>query len=189
MNINDLIQERNITKYRLAKLSEVPYATLNDICSGKTNLAKCSAETVYRLAKALEVTVEELIEPYMEKRPAFELFKSNMCHRLQHLGDIDFLLEVIENKEIPQLMEKKWYPESLYLLAMTDYICRINGVPVCVEYQPYRSMRLQETIYPASIVSLATALDNDQIFARAVAESIPEFIRYNIVESEIRNVV
>ena len=46
MIIDELLQRRGITKYRLAVDAGVPHATLNDICSGKTRLEKCSAETV-----------------------------------------------------------------------------------------------------------------------------------------------
>lgn len=50
MSINDILRENHMTKYRLAKNSGIPYTTLNDICSGKTDLLKCSAETVYKLS-------------------------------------------------------------------------------------------------------------------------------------------
>ncbi len=60
--IEDLLAKRNMTKYRLAVVSGVPHATLNDICSGKTRLEKCSAETVYKIAKALGVSMEMLTE-------------------------------------------------------------------------------------------------------------------------------
>ena len=45
MIIAELLQRRGMTKYRLAVDAGVPHATLSDICSGKTKLAKCSAET------------------------------------------------------------------------------------------------------------------------------------------------
>lgn len=61
MIINDLIEENGITKYRLSKLSGVPNATLSEICSGKTHIEKCSAETLYKLAKALGVSMEVLM--------------------------------------------------------------------------------------------------------------------------------
>ena len=60
MIIEDLLKKRNLTKYRLAVEAGIPHATLNDICSGKTKLEKCSAETVYKLAKALGVSMEFL---------------------------------------------------------------------------------------------------------------------------------
>lgn len=62
MNINEILTSSGMTKYRLAKLSGIPYATLNDICSGKTRIEKCSGETLYKLAKALSVSMETLIE-------------------------------------------------------------------------------------------------------------------------------
>lgn len=62
MIIEDLIAKRALTKYRLAVQAGIPHATLNDICSGKTKLEKCSAETVYKLAKTLGVSMEFLTE-------------------------------------------------------------------------------------------------------------------------------
>lgn len=61
MDINKIIEQKQITKYRLAKESGVPHATLNDICSGKTNIGKCSAETLYKIAKVLDVSMESLL--------------------------------------------------------------------------------------------------------------------------------
>ena len=62
MIIDDLLKKRNMTRYRLAVQSGVPHTTLNDICSGKTKLEKCSAETIYKLAKTLNVPMELLTE-------------------------------------------------------------------------------------------------------------------------------
>lgn len=96
MTVNELMNNRKMTKYRLSKDSGVPYTTVNDICSGKAQLEKCSAETVYRISKALGVTMESIIEPCFEKRSGFELFKSNTCHRLKELGDIPFIIDLLE---------------------------------------------------------------------------------------------
>ena len=62
MNINEILKQTGMTKYRLSKLSGVPHATLNDLCSGKSRIEKCSAETVYKLSKTLHVSMEVLIE-------------------------------------------------------------------------------------------------------------------------------
>ncbi len=62
MNINTILKENNMTKYRLAKLSGVPHATLNNICSGQAQIEKCSAETLYKIAKVLNVSIEDLIK-------------------------------------------------------------------------------------------------------------------------------
>lgn len=62
MIIDSLLERKHMTKYRLAVEAGIPHATLNDICNGKTKLEKCSAETVYKIAKALNVTMEMLTE-------------------------------------------------------------------------------------------------------------------------------
>ena len=62
MIIEDLLATRDMTKYRLAVEAGIPHATLSDICSGKTKLEKCSDETVYKLSKALGVSMERLTE-------------------------------------------------------------------------------------------------------------------------------
>ena len=68
MTINELLAENGMTKYRLAKLSGVPHTTLNDICNGKTRIEKCSGETLYKLAKALCVSIETLMESAMAEQ-------------------------------------------------------------------------------------------------------------------------
>ena len=60
--LDDLMQKNGLSRYRLAVTAGIPHATLNDICSGKTKLERCSAETVYKLAKTLGVSMEQLTE-------------------------------------------------------------------------------------------------------------------------------
>ena len=167
MTIQDALQKQKMSIYRLAKASEVPYATLNDICNGKTRLEKCSAETIYRLAKTLNVSMEELLAPCMVKRPSFENFKSTVCHRVKELGDIDFIADTLESEEIRTYYDRKWYPESLYLLAMLDYISRENDVPLCDDYDDLRRCRLEKPIYPASIRAVSVAAKNEEAMQRA----------------------
>ena len=61
MNLQEYIDSQNITKYHLAKISGIPKTTVMDICSGKSSLLKCSARTVWQLAKALNCTMEDII--------------------------------------------------------------------------------------------------------------------------------
>ena len=119
--------------YRLAKTSQIPYATVNDICNGKTRLEKCSAETVYRLAHALNIAMEELLAPCFIKRSSFENFKSAVCHRVRELGDINFIIDTLESQDIRTYYNRKWYPESLYLLRWNS--CAFSGGAKRCRYQ------------------------------------------------------
>lgn len=189
MQIQELMAQKGLTMYRLSKACNLPYTTINDICNGKAHLEKCSAETVYKLAKTLQVPMEELLKAHIQPRCNFELFKSNVCHRLKELGDIDFVIDVLESDDIHRYYNRKWYAESFYLLAMLDYICRINQLPICTDYDALRKQRLHKTLYPAGILAAAAVSENAQIKAAARENAIPEFMKFNIVENEVRNVI
>ena len=188
MTIRERLKEKKMTVYRLAKTSELPYATVNDNCSNKAQLEKCSAETVYRIASALDVSMEELLEPCFLKRSSFENYKSTICHRVKELGDVNFIIDTLESHDIRTYYERGWYPESLYLLAMLDYISRENDIPLASEYDDIRLCRLEEPVFPASLRAMSVAAGNDSALKEALKTAIPEFLRFNIIESEVRNV-
>lgn len=190
MLINEQLEKQHMTKYRLSKDSGVPQATINDICSGKAELEKCSAGTLYRLAKVLGVSIEDILESAnAEYRSNFETFKSNTCHHVKDMGDVDFMIQILESDEIRTLYERRWYPEALYLLAMLDYLSRENNIPICTRYDDIRARRLRKPIYPAGVLLTSQVLKSDEPLRKAEKESIPEFRRFNIIENEVRNVV
>ena len=104
MIIDDLLAKRNITKYRLAVQAGIPHATLNDICSGKTKLEKCSAETVYKLAKVLNVSMELLTEGGILQAERAKAFEYGLPEYLQH--DLDAYKDGLKNHS--SLMDCLW---------------------------------------------------------------------------------
>ncbi len=96
MIIDNLLVKRGLTKYRLAVKAEIPHATLNDICSGKTRIEKCSAETVYKLAKVLEVPMELLTEDGIYQSKREKAYEYGLPEYLQH--DLDAYKEGLKNK-------------------------------------------------------------------------------------------
>ena len=188
MTLKRMLEEKRMSVYRLAKMSGVPYATCNDIVNGKTSLERCSAETVYKMAKALDTSMENILAPYLEKRCSFENFKSEICHQVKEQGDIEFIIHTLENREIRMYFERRWYPESLYLLAMIDYLSRINEIPLSEEYDDLRKCRLEKPVYPSSLAAMAEVSENQNILTEAMEQAIPEFRRFNIIENEVRNV-
>lgn len=188
MMLNDRLKERNMSAYRCSKLSGVPYTTLSELLRGKTKISKCSADTLFRLAKTLNVSMEELLLESSEYRSNFETFKSNICHEVKDKGDLDFIVEKLKSDDIRKYWERKWYQEAFYLLAMVDYLSRLHDIPICENYSDIRACSLKEPLFPRDIelsAKLSKALDIKQA---CIKEAIPEFIRFNIVESEVRNV-
>ncbi len=193
MKLNSLLEEKNITKYQLSNLTQIPYSTISDLFNEKTSLNKSSTEVVYKIAKTLNTTVEALIEftnthdePF---RTDLETFKSNMKHRIHETDDLTFIENTLKSDLISTYMERKWYPEALYTLAMVDYLSRLNDIPLYSKYENLRKSKLNRIIYPASLIVAKEFKQNKQLVADYYQASIPEFKRFNIVENEIRNVI
>lgn len=125
----------------------------------------------------------------MEQRETFDVFKSNVCHQVKDMGDLDFIINTLKSGLIRKYFNQKWYPESLYLLAMVDYLSRENNLPLCCDYDDIRAHKLPQPLFPLSVL-LADAITKDHRWkAESIRDAIPEFMRFNIVEGEVRNVV
>lgn len=96
MIIDSLLKKRNMTKYRLAVEAGIPHTTLNDICSGKTKLEKCSAETVYKLSNVLGVPMEMLTENGIRETARERSYEYGLPEYLQH--DLDEYKAGLKNK-------------------------------------------------------------------------------------------
>ena len=62
MDLQTLLDERHISKYHLSKVSGVPKTTIMDICAGRSEIERCSAKTVQQLARALDCTMEDIMQ-------------------------------------------------------------------------------------------------------------------------------
>jgi hypothetical protein len=132
--------------------------------------------------------INELLTDAMEHRPAFETFKSNICHSVKDMGDVEFLVDVTKSDSIFACLERRWYREGLYLLGMFDYLCRENDLPLDDRYVELRRTKLSGTLYPAGVLIMCAALNSDAPKEQSRKEAIPEFLRHNIVEAEVRNI-
>lgn len=112
MNLNIIIRQSGMTKYKVAKLSGVPHATLNDLCSGKSRIEKCSAETLYRIAKVLNVSMESLVETVIIEKEEMQRiqivrersYEYGLPEYLQH--DLDAYKEALRNNS--RLLDCFW---------------------------------------------------------------------------------
>lgn len=189
MMLEQILKQKQISVYKCAKQSNIPYTTLLEIVKGKTNILNCSVQTVYRLSGTLDMSIEEIIKSCtVPKRVAFETFKSQICHMVKNKGDIDFIIDTLNDDDVNKYWHLKWYPEAFYTLAMVDYLSNENELPLADRYNEIRKCRLEEPLYPRDIVLAANLSDKLDIRRQSLEEAIPEFMRFNIVESGVRDV-
>lgn len=104
MIIDKLLKQKNMTKYKLAIISGVPHTTLNDICNGKTKLEKASADTIYKLSKALNVSMELITESGIYQTEKEQSYEKGLPEYLQN--DLDAFKEGVRTKS--SLMDCLW---------------------------------------------------------------------------------
>lgn len=56
-----ILKNKNITTYKLSKISKVPKTTLVDLVNGKTSLFNASIKTLKKLSSAIGYSVEDLL--------------------------------------------------------------------------------------------------------------------------------
>ena len=62
MVLGEYLQKSGTSVYALSKASEVPYTTLLSICRGKANMEECRLGTLRSIARALNVSLSDLID-------------------------------------------------------------------------------------------------------------------------------
>lgn len=186
--IKQILKKRNISVYKCSKLSGIPYTTLHELITSKSKFENCSIKTINKLATTLNIPISELIESELEYRMPFEEFKSELCHRLKMLGQINFIKNILLNDSISNYYNKGWYAEALYSLACLDYISKLNNIPLAKEYNAYRNKKLKKTIFPRDTILISKLTKNENEKNNIIKRAIPEFLKYNIIEININNV-
>lgn len=206
MYLNELMNACHMSRAELSARSNIPESTLRAILNGKAQLDRCEAATLYNIAYALDVSVEDILEGYWDAlerdAPAriavhddsslmnFYVLADSMLGRLRATGDLAFIDGIDQNEWIERLYQSGQYRCALFLLGMVDYLCRKNGIRQVARYDEYRKARLDRPVYALRTLNVN---DDDGAFQRARTEAennaIPELGRYGIymTEEDIRH--
>ena len=182
--LRDLLKEKNISLYKLAQLTNLPYSTLHDLVNNKKKIEDCAVRIVKAISDALNISMDEVYNyckthTYVD----FELFKSNIQHDLKNLGDKQFLKMMIEEEMIDQYWRQEKRLEAIYMLCMLDYVSERNGVPEFNKYDDLRDYKLEEELYPISVQNNWTSKEECK------NKAIPVFKKHNIMEVNIDEAV
>ena len=60
--INDVMDQKKISIYKMAKDIDIPYSTLRDVLSGKKDIKNVSFEIGMKIAEYLQLNPQELLE-------------------------------------------------------------------------------------------------------------------------------
>ena len=184
MRIDQFLKDKHISLYSLAEKSGLNYSVVYNIMKGKSDIRQCKLDTAARLADALRISIDDLML-LCKKNYSFTLFRSEQCHQLHRKGELDYVIDVLERREIDHYWHLCMYAEALYELAMIDYISRRNNIPRCENYNEMRSYKLDHKTYPIDVEISNSLLKDKDAYEKAEKKAIPEFLKYNIIEGEI----
>lgn len=194
--LDQLMNDRHMTRTELSRLSDVPESTLRDILNGKAQLDRCAAGTLLGLAYALDTTIEDLLdhfydeyqdEPEPERRLVhsrdtiwafYALLKATLLDLSNH-PELIFVRSIYYENWIEQLFEDGHYREALFLLGLTDYLIRKNHMEPASRYDAYRCVRLDRPVYPIRTMT-ADGDDFERAKKNARKNALPELARFNI---------
>lgn len=187
--LKQLLRSKGVNIKQCAVALQVPYSTMSDLVNGITPLSKTSGEILYKLAKFFHVSMEELIESdaaVFKTKETWSEYKSNTLHNLKAMGDIEFIKYTVQSKRVFQYWKLGRKAEAMYLTALIDYLCRIHKIKPYSGFEFIRRCKLEKMLYPldAELAEQAGLNIKDMLLACA----IPEFLHYNIVEGDVRNV-
>lgn len=183
MNIKQYLEDNRISIYKVANTALVAYPTVFNIVNGKVDILNCALGVVKKIADALNLTIDEFLT-LCDKNHSFALFRGEQCHLVNRMGEIDYVIKLLESKKIDYYWKLDMKAEAFYLLAMLDYLCRRNELPICKDYNEIRQYKLEKMIFPADTDLSNKLLDKDSR-KDALDHAIPEFLEYNIVECEV----
>ena len=183
MYIKQYLEDNRISIYKVASNALVAYPTVFNIVNGKVDILNCALGIVKKIADALNLTIEEVLT-LCDKNHSFNLFRSEQCHLVKRLGEIDYVIDLLEKKKIDYYWKLGMNAEAFYLLAMLDYLSKRNGLPKCTDYEEIRQYKLEKPVYPAD-TELSEKLIGKDAHKDALDHAIQEFLNFNIVECEI----
>ena len=187
MNFRDLLIEKNMSGYYLSKLTKIPYTTICDLMNGKTNVKNISLKHAISIADCLDVDVRFLAGLDNPNFIDFRYFRNEYLNDLKREGFEEFVAKIIKSKVIDYYYKNDGKDRALYLLALIDYLARVNNQPIHKErYNQLRKQKLAEPLFVGSDLIKFKSVEEAE--RELKIEIIPEFKNMNIIEEDVFDV-
>lgn len=93
MTLQEMLNQKGISKYKLSKITGIPKTTIIDICSGRSDIEKCSARTVKQLAIGLGCSMEDIMNLDAEDNYLEHGLPEFLSESIQRMKDAWFKLD------------------------------------------------------------------------------------------------
>lgn len=188
MKFKDFLLSHNISSYKLSKDTGIPYTTINDLINEKTCIGNLSLKYAIKISDYLDIDVRELYQLNDIEFVEFRYFRNNVLNDLKREGNEAFVNKVIKEKTIDYYHKNNGNVYALYLLALIDYLCRIDNRDVYQDrYNAIRKETLDNPFFVGSDLVYFNTIEEAE--EQLKIKVIPEFSKYNIIEDNVFNIM
>lgn len=201
MWITDVMKEHGMTALDLRRKSGIPRSTLRDILNGTSDLRGCKASTIHKLAGALELPMADVMKLHRPMEASVKAEHSDsrihtvmgygnyivdrriFLRKLRKLGAHRFVNNVLGGHYVENYYKTGEYEIALFLVGLCDYLCEKDGEEPLVVYNMYRGDFLDRPVFPkySPLSPRFTEAESRSL----MMYSIPQLMRFNIVETEM----
>ena len=114
--LKDVIEERNESLYSISKNTGIPYSTLCDVMSGKTNMENMRCGTLNRLAKYFELSMDYLYGNNNNANKAYIFNEERYIHLIVLNEEITYMgpKNLVSFKHINKKQENVLYIDTYF---------------------------------------------------------------------------
>ncbi len=175
MNIQDLLNNKKLNQYTLSKKSGMPLSTVKKIVSGKHKIENCSGKTLLAISKALDCSIEDLLnvsfEPLSQSINDFtnkdEYYKTMIGNRknvvLAKESASDYLHLSNQN------LDEKIYVYSSSDLPKPFVVKKVNNF-ACIEYE-----KIDGLLVTSTNQTINDLLQDEESNAQTIYESLANY--------------
>lgn len=184
MRFFELLEAHQMSAYKLAKMTGIPYTTIFDLVHYRTLPKNISLDHALKIADALDIDVKELVKIEGAPMTNFEFFRSQLIMNIKSYGPNKFVNRVVKNKEVDFYYKNGGIEHALFLLGVIDYLSRKYHLSINRKrYNDLRKLHLKKPLFCSNdIISFSSLEEAESVLGIKIEE---EFRRFNIVETEI----
>ena len=133
--------------------------------------------------------ISKEVVPKKRKILSPSISASRICHEVKTKGKESFI-EWIESSDIvDECYKAKDVYAALYYISMYEYLCNELNHKATKRFKTYYSMKLTERVFQPDVYLLDRLHNNTAASEDALRKAIPEFLKHNIVETEVYDAV
>lgn len=140
--LKEYLKKKEISLYKLAKVCDLPYSTLNDIVNHKVDISNIRAGIVYKISRELDMTMDELYDLCTTKilihLDKYCIDGTVLIKNKKYILEFDYYGEIMTSELCSVKKEASMFIETIALWEMEKMVAdyeRLKMYELCLKTQ------------------------------------------------------